>query len=104
MSSAAISARTHGRLTEHRIHVDLTGAPEVEHTTNGRTGSFVPDQIIIGYQYSWTGTHMWHPLFVAVTAGAPPQETRHIYTDPGQAPRWVQDLVAQFTPTLGLVA
>lgn len=103
MEANSITLRVNGRLTEHIAHVDVGGKVQTLTYRNhsGRTVKFDVLKLVLTYQWSWSRS-AWHLLEVKALGRNGVQDVHVKFTNPENAPGWVQDAVEMASPTLEL--
>ncbi|MEV0151555.1 MULTISPECIES: hypothetical protein [unclassified Nonomuraea] len=101
MKAETITLTPNGRLTEHIAHVDVQGeVPKMSYRNgSGRIVSFIPQKLVITYQWSWS-RETWHVLEVKALGRNGNQGLEAKFSKPERAPEWVRDAVKMATPAL----
>lgn len=102
MKAETITLTPNGRLTEHIAHLDVGFGPQMSYRNgSGRTVSFIPQKLVLTYQWSWSRAS-WHVLEVKAVGRNGNHDVHVKFSSPEKAPEWVRDAVELATPALTL--
>jgi hypothetical protein len=93
-----LTVKPNGRLTEHRVHLDIANAPSLSYPSGGRTVTFHPTKLVILFQWPWSSGGGWVVTEVKALGHSGTHPINAKFSSPEKAPDWVKEAITVATP------